>query len=237
MLSCEVKNYFSFADSFAGQPIPKFSDLNQFGRQGTYSALMTKGFTRYACIRSQGDGGTLQAPGSAVQLLVPEDLDVLVMGHAHTDVKQFLEIVPEEECFVSPVAEYHCTFKEAKQKSFSLRVPHCVKNTEHLQHVRVRHGDIHRNICFEDVPRAQRNTLNQECYFEVDENYITIYTTHFSQFVCSVCKKVCCGDGKAFIFGGLSPLAFAPPLSAAVRLYICSPLFRIEDYRMVRINL
>ena len=225
------KQLFFIAGISAWKP---FRKGNEFNGHGTYSALMTKGFTRYSCVRAHGNGATLQAPGSAVQLLVPEDLNVLVMGHAHTDVKQFLQVVPENECFVSPVAEYHCTFKEAKRGWFCLRVPHCVKNRHHLKHIRVRHGDTHKNIPFEEVPRVRDNTSGENCYFEVNENHITIHTTHFSQFVCSICKKVCCGDGKAFVFGGLSPIAFAPPLTAAVRLYVCSPLFRIEDYRMVR---
>ena len=181
----------------------------------------------------QGNDCILQGPKSSVKLHIPQDLDAVAMGHAHTDVKPFLHVIPEGECLVSPVAEYHYTAKKTKYAWFRLQIPHCVKKKEHLRDIIVRHGDIHKDVPFSEVPRCE--TLDTDCYYEVDEKHIIIYTTHFSQFTCTLCKKVCCGDGKAFIFGGLSPLAFTP-LTAALRLYMCSPLYKIDDYRLVSVN-
>ena len=226
-------NQFLSVDKVGELPIQKeIPKIQRVSSRGTYSALIRKNSTTYACTRVQRNSFTLQGPNSSVKLHVPPDVDAVVMGHAHTDVKPFLHVIPGNECLVSPVAEYHCTPKEGKDVWFRIQIPHCVRK-KHLQYVTVRHGDIHSNVAFSEVPMEK--TPQTDCYFELDEDKITIYTTHFSQFICTQCENMCYGDGKAFTFGGLSPLAFTP-LTAALRLYMCSPLFKIDDYRMVGVN-
>ena len=188
---------------------------------------MAKNFKKYTGVQVQNNGGVLQGPNSSVKLFIPKRLNAFVMGHAHTDVKPFLHLIPDGECLVSPIVDYNCTFNREKPNGtwFKIVVPHCIRKKQHLKNVKVRHGDIYKNVPFVEVP-------TDVCHFEVDEQNITIFTRHFSQFICTGCEKVCQGDGKAFIFGGLSPLEYKP-LKAALRLYMCSPLHRIDDYRLV----
>ena len=189
--------------------------------------MMDKDFKKYTGVRVQGNGGILQGSNSSARLFLPKRLNAFVMGRVHTDVQPFIHLIPDGECLVSPIVDYSCTFNEEKPNGtwFKIVVPHCIRKKKHLKNVKVRHGDIYKNVPFVEVP-------TEECHFEVDEGNITIFTRHFSQFVCTGCEKVCHGDGKAFIFGGLSPLEYKP-LKVTLRLYVCSPLYRIDDYRSV----
>ena len=210
--------------------IPQFDDeKREILDEGKCSVVMQKDFKNYAGVRVRGNGAVLQAPGSAVKLTAPTGLDAFVMGHVHTDPKPFLHLIPDAECLVSPVVDYHCFFNEDKPGSawFKVKIPHCITKKKILKTVKVRHGDIYKNVPFTEVPSA-------DCHFEVDEQYVTIFTRHFSQFICTSCAKVCHGDGKAFIFGRMSSLTYTP-LNAALRLYVCSPLYRIDDYRQVHV--
>ena len=198
------------------------------GSEGTYAALLKKGFKTYACTLVKGNKATLNIPNSATELHIPEDIDAFVMGHSHTNVTPFLQHMPDSECLVSPIADYHMVYSGVKagEKLFKIRIPHCVRNTEDLKHIRVRHGDVYRNVPFTIVPSESVYVLESE---------VVVYTTHFSQFFCTSCKKTCHRDGKAFIFGTLSPPK-CTPVTSALRLYLCSPLFGIVDYKMVIVS-
>ena len=76
-------------------------------------------------------------------------LEALVYGHANTGLQHFLPHIPEDECLVAPIAEYHCVYKNANQDKneylFEIMVPHCVRDRDALSSIRVRHGDIYKN--------------------------------------------------------------------------------------------
>ena len=138
----------------------------------------------------------LQGPGSDVQLHIPEGLHGFISGHAHTDPTPFLDHIPESDCLVSPIAEYNCSFTSSCPKRlFEIIVPHCVRNQEFSQHIRVWHGDTHNKTPFLD-----------KSTFVVDEKYIKIQTYGFSQFFCTIpgCQESCYGNPKAFIFGRIT---------------------------------
>ena len=168
----------------------------------------------------------MRLPASEVELHIPKELDAFFVGHVHTNPKDFLHIIPGGECLVSPIVEFQCIPETSPLKStwFRIDVPHCLQPQD-IKKLKVRHGDIRKNIPFAEVP-------SNDCYFRVYEKYVTIFTRHFSQFVCTSCEKICHGEGKALIFGSNSPAGYLPK-TASLRLYVCSPLFRIADYKMV----
>ena len=187
----------------------------------TPSALIQKGYRTYTGMRVFGQGGVLKCPDSAVELLIPAGLSGFVMGHIHTDVKPFIHAIPNEECVIAPVVEYHVTMKTLKAKSsrFQIKIPHCLTKPEDLETVVVRHGYIHTNRKFEKLPLPAS-------FFELDEKFITIYTSSFSQFICTSCNRTCYGQGKAFVFGNILQYPDKRP-TASVRLYVCSPLYQL----------
>ena len=169
-----------------------------------------------------GKEAVLQGPGSDVQLHIPEGLYGFISGHAHTDPTPFFKVIPKAECLVSPIVEYNCSFaRNCSKQLFEIKVPHCVRNRKQIQHIRVWRGDIHKKLPF-----------TKHTQYRVHDKHLTINTSRFSQFICTVCSESCHGNAKAFIFGRISPLRYLP-IYSALRIYMCSPLYDIADFKRV----
>ena len=191
----------------------------------SYITSFHKGHKTFYGTRVYGSGTILKAPDSDMRLHVPPDVEAFVYGHAHTGIQHFLPHIAEDECLVAPIAEFHCVYKNEKldqsKNPFKITIPHCVSDRDALSSIRVTHGDIYKNKPFQEIN-----------WFQVDDSYITIYTSSFSQFICTSCQRICYGHGKAFVFGNLIKYPSLQPLSS-VRLYLCSPLYNIKDFRKV----
>ena len=233
---------------------------------GSHSVEFQKGRRTYFGVRVHGTGGILQNKASNVLLYISKGLHAFVYGYIHTDPGPFLQEIPEDHCLVAPIVEYHYEATNDlsnRQLFFKIKVPHCVTRKEDLRFIRVQQGDIHNDIPFTQLEltavgeieidkwanlkftRANWSYLRvsqftqlptSSSYFQVDNKYITIYTRHFSQFICTSCAQVCRGQGRAFMFGKITPRKTSEPKAdptASLRLYICSPLHKIRDYREV----
>ena len=134
----------------------------------SYITSFHKGHKTFYGTRVYGSGTILKAPDSDMRLHVPPDVEAFVYGHAHTGIQHFLPHIPEDECLVAPVAEYHCVYKnEGQDKNedpFKIMIPHCIRNRDALSSIKVRHGDIYKNKPFHEIT------------YRVDESYITIFT-------------------------------------------------------------
>ena len=98
--------------------------------------------------------------------------------------------------------------------------------------VKVRCGNIHGNIPFEEICRRS-SEYDTEPYFEVTKKHIVIHTDHFSQFVCSTCSKACdCIMG--FPFGSFVPKEDINMTTASIKVVLCPSLYNIEDFWEVR---
>ena len=177
----------------------------------------------YCGIKVNGKSAVLQGSKSAVKLYIPEGIHGFISGHAHTDPTPFLNVIPESECLVSPIVEYNCFFRSNCRPNglFIIKVPHCVQDQKQFQYIRVRHGDIYNKTPF-----------YEKCAFTVDDQFINIHTSTFSQFICTVCSQSCSGNPKAFIFGRITPVRYFP-IYSALRIYMCSPLYDILDFEQV----
>ena len=186
------------------------------------SVTFHKGYKLFCGIYVNGQSTLLQGPESDVKLHIPEGLHGFISGHAHTDPTPFLNIVSESECLVSPIVEYNCSLAINFRKGlFVVKVLHCLRNKNEFPNIRVRHGDIYNGVPFVEIGS-----------FTVDEKYITIETTGFSQFICTVCSERCYGNPKAFLFGRITSLRYLP-IKSALRIYRCSPLYDIMDFEQV----
>ena len=211
---------------YLSSDIPEMTDSDI----GTYSATINRGYKQFCGIRVRRNRAVLQGPKSDVKLHIPDGLVGFISGHMHTDPTPFIHAIPESECLVAPIVDYTtCTEKPCFTNWFKIVIPHCIDNKEDRKHVRVRHGDIYKNIPFSEIP-------SDDWFFVVRGQDIIIYTKHFSQFICTSCKKVCQAEAKAFIFGSIPSLQYRP-IRAAVRLYITSPLYQIQDYNKVCLNI
>ncbi len=176
-----------------------------------YKMYMTKNHKSYFGTRTNGERQTFQSEHSQVELCIPGGKPTLVIGHIHTDFNKFLNVIPSNECFISPIPDFtnlpeNPNADEAfSRKRFIIKIPHCIKRTDQLKHIKVRQGDIHTGEDFRVISQKPRNsTINPastRTYYEVDKHFVTIYTCQFSQFVCTSCQKTCDGNVTALLFG------------------------------------
>ncbi len=182
---------------------------------------------------------TLTAPNSGVSLHVPKTT-ATILCHIHTSPSAFLDIIPDSECLIGPIPEFHSIVHGVNDSYldtwYTIRIRHCIQNKDKLKHIRVRHGDIYKTGQFSMVPCHTTDLKNIDasidCYYHADTEYVTIHTRHFSQFICTTCEKMCDGKAKTFLFGSHLPVE-VPFMITNVRVYVCSPLYDIEDYRKV----
>ena len=199
--------------------LPKGYDSKEVAGSVTFH----KGYKLFCGICVNGETTVLQGPKSDVKLRIPKGLWGFIYGHAHTDPTPFLSVLPESECLVSPIVEYNCFLRSNfREGLFVIKIPHCVQDQKQFQNIRVWHGDIHKKTSF-----------HKKCTFTVDEHFVNIQTSTFSQFFCTLCSHSCYGNPKAFIFGRINPLRYLP-IYSALRIYMCSPLYDILDFEQVK---
>ena len=204
---------------------------------GSCPMTMVRNHKRYIGTVCRGKARKLQAPGSDVSLEIPEgSRGVYVMG-AHTDVSRFKSFVAEEECFVSPVVEIlHKTEDDAVEpESHTVRIPHCLSDASQLELIRVRRGRSSNNAPFRHISPKDKFHISDDQYF-VDRNYITILSRQFSEFICTSCKNTCKGTIRLFLFGNLNTWGKKNVTTVKMKSFLCSPLFRINEFRQVGIS-
>ena len=198
---------------------------------------MMKNGKKYIYRRANGRATVLKDVISEVQLSIPDDVYGLVMGHTHVSFSSFHDSVPGKECFVSPIPEYH--FIPDREESngsadpwFIIEIPHRVKS-KLLKSIRVRQGDMWKNVPFELVPKQTTLPKGSNAWCKITNRKIIVYTTHFSQFVCTTCEKSCKGQVKTMVFGSL--FLCNRDLITSVAIYMGSYLYDIADFRKVHI--
>ncbi len=208
-----------------------------------HSISLTKGGRRYIGTATYGLSCTLQEEVSDVKLTIPAGLHCNVIGHIHTHTQDILKQIPDGECLIAPVPDYTSVIKHKQtgQEMFEIKLKHCVEEQQDLKNILVRTGDIHNNIPFSSIPRAtffrpqgyfpylERPV---QSYYKVDDTYITIYTQHFCQFLCTLCSEECKGEVQALLFGSHF-MVNDSTLAHVSMLYLCGPLFSINDFKKV----
>ena len=188
---------------------------------------------------SQGKAKTLQAPKSDVSLNVPDGVHAVLKGCVHTNHLRFKKAIPENECIISPMVEFHehpLGNKENQSKpQYIIRIPHCIPDKTHWKYIKVRYGDISSDNPFTYIPKKKpwNKWRIGPVFYEIDQYFITIHTTHFTDFICSVCQNLCCLHAvMLFLFGSIRTPA---PSRSVVEIhpFLCSFLYNIKDYRHV----
>ena len=181
----------------------------------------------------EGDDVTVQDVKSAVSVEVPKDVEGTLWQKVHTEFSRFKGVVPDEECFVGPVVELHLKpllKEEIGQHLYRIKIPHCLTSKKQITSVKVRMGDIRRKKLFEELPIKMHSYDTAPCY-EVDDQHITIYTTHFCQFVCSACHNACGSYIMGFRLAPQVPMMMTktPPLLSWCICVALSIIYLIFD--------
>lgn len=202
---------------------------------GACPATTHKGHRAVVATVSLGESRTLQAPGSDVSGTIPENTPGVLLLRVQTDLSSWSDVVPQEECFISPAVEVaFLQSKETKQNShFALRLPHCLTENNLLSSVKVRKRDTFDTI--REIPPNSAVDLpeDQEACFKADDTHVTIFTRSFSKFVCTSCQNICAAAVIIFLFGRLDVWPDTETTTAAVQVFCCGPLYRIVDFKQV----
>ncbi len=202
-------------------------------------AMMHKGSQAYLATTVSGHPVTLRGPSSDVKVDIPGGIHGILVGHVELNPGLFLQYIPQNECIITAIPDFKFTATKEiehtlKRPKFQIRLKHTIDNVEDLKYIRVRHGDIHKDIDFDLIPHNDNNPEGNEIYWEADINFITITTNGFSQFLCTSCKKLCDTRLAAFVSGAMKDLGSC---IVAETVLIISPLqFTTKDYKLVSLS-
>ena len=179
---------------------------------------------------------TVQAPDSEVSVTIWDGVRAILCQKVHTEFSQFREKIPKDECMIGPVVELYLTNQceeNSKSKKYKIKIPHYLETEEQLSSVKVRCGDVNQDIAFTEL-RRKFTSCDVMPYYKVDTTHIIIYTDNFSQFICSVCgKNESCHSIMVFPYGSISQQKEDNTTRTKVKVYLCSPLYKIEDFKKV----
>ncbi len=176
----------------------------------------------------------LKGDNSSVKLEIPKGLFGTIKCCIHTDIAPFLSQIPQSECLVAPIPEYHFTKSAHFQREEILPFRVLMQtpfNKMNKATFRLRHGDIYNSPkkAFDIVQKEPMST--DICCYSIEDGRIVIMTRTFSQFICTSCQKVCNAGARAFIFGGITKTPAR--IYTNIRVYLCGYLFKLDDFKMV----
>ena len=177
---------------------------------------------------------TIQGPNSEVLLHVPEGVHGAVLANIHTNHAKFLDHIPPNDCVVSPICEYHLEpaieSKLATDVTYILQVPHIIWDIQEVQNkIKIQHINIERATTVNGG-----NLCKKPERYEIDEKYVSIYTTHFCAYIVTAKDVDCCsGNANVLLFGDLSQDPEKEGSEATVKVYFSSIHFEIRDYESV----
>ena len=203
--------------------------LKESWPKGLFPMVMFQNHLQYAGTVINGEKTVVKDKNSGISLFIPKGVRGFLVQCVHTDLRPFETFVPKAECFISPVVEIHCDeikrTKAGRGAWYCLQVPHCLHGS--FYQIKVRCGDQAKSLSFVEVPHGQ---LQEEegIFYEVDKRYIRVYSTHFCQIICTSCKQTCSSFILALPFGSLHQ--FDDETIVKIKLYLCSALYKIEDF-------
>ena len=135
-----------------------------------------------AVARSQAS--TLKGYNSEVQLHIKEGCPKRAyLMEVRTDLSNFGAIIPDDECFISPVVEVLAP-AETRTSHYILKIPHCLDRNNDKTKVKVRLIHENRNPAVVEVPIGDAGAL----YYDIDDRFIELHTTHFCKVICTICQ-------------------------------------------------
>ena len=139
---------------------------------------------RYLATVAKGEATNLQGDKSDVKLEIKEGCpERAYLMEVRTDLSSFESIIPDDECFISPVVEILAP-AETNTSQYILRIPHCLDEDDDKCKVKVRMIHENRNPAVVEVPKGNAGNL----YYDIDDRFIELHTTHFTKVLCTICQ-------------------------------------------------
>ena len=121
-----------------------------------------------------------------------------------------------------------------------MRIPHCLNEDDDRTKVKVRLVHENRVPAVVEVPKGNAGAL----YYDIDDRFIELHTTHFCQVICTICQTPyhCRGRINSFWFANFDsrPLKLTPSVEVSnflhdveIRPYFGGIIHTIVDFRKV----
>ena len=180
---------------------------------------------RYLATVAKGEAISLQGDKSDVKLEIKQGCPKRAyLMEVRTDPLSFESIVPDDECFISPIVEVLAP-AETSTSSYTLRIPHCLDEDDDRTKVKVRMVHENRNPA---VVEVSKGNAAGPLYYDINARFIELHTTHFTKVVCTICKKPyhCRERINNLWFANFDPLN-----NVEIRPYFGGMLYKIVDFR------
>ena len=146
--------------------------------------ITTRKGRRYLATVAKGETISLQGDKSDVKLDIKEGCPKRAyLMEVRTDLSSFESIIPDNECFISPIVEVLAP-AETNTSSYILRIPHCLDEYDDKSKIKVRMIHENRNPAVVEVPKGNAGAL----YYDIDDRFIKLHTTHFTKVICTICQ-------------------------------------------------
>ena len=142
---------------------------------------------KYIATVTRGKGTSLQGENSGVKLEIKAGCPRRAyLMEVRTDLSNFGSIIPDDECFISPIVEVLAP-AETSTSSYILTIPHCQDEYDDRTKVKVR--IIHENgsPAVIHVPTGPIKT-NGAVFFKIVPRFIEVHTSHFCKVICTICQ-------------------------------------------------
>ena len=166
--------------------------------QSSCPMTTTKKGSRYLATVAKAEAISLQGDKSDVKLEIKEGCPKRAyLMEVRTDLSNFGSIIPDDECFISPIVEVLAP-AETSTSSYTLRIPHCLDEDDDRTKVKVRMIHENRHPAVVEVPKGNAGAL----YYDIDNRFIELHTKHFCQVICTICQTPyhCRGRISSFWF-------------------------------------
>ena len=205
---------------------------------------------QYFATVNKGEATSLQGDKSDVKLEIKDGCPKRAyLMEVRTDLSKFRSIIPNDECFISPIVEVLVP-AETSSSSYILKIPHCLRHKVANSKIRVRMICENRNPAVVEVPRGDAGTL----YFDIDSKFIELHTTHFCLVICTICQTPfhCLETISSYIFAKFNTDTRNTTMGendsgspqtqvhirhdVEIRPYFCGVVQRLVDFREVKQN-
>ena len=191
--------------------------------------LTTRKGRRYLATVAKGKTTSVQGDKSDVKLEIKEGCPKRAyLMEVRTDLSSFGSIIPDDECFISPIVEVLAP-AETSTSSYTLRIPHCLDEDDDRTKVKVRLVHENRNPAVVEVPKGNAGAL----YYDIDDRFIELHTTHFCEVICTICQTPyqCRGKINSFWFARFDTEHQGAHVE--IRPYFGGVLHTIVDFKQV----
>ena len=193
---------------------------------------------RFLVTVAKGKTTNLQGDKSDVKLEIREGCpERAYLMEVRTDPSSFESIIPDDECFISPIVEVLIP-AETSTSSYILRIPTCPQEEDDRAKVKVRMVHENRISAVVEVPPKEKCT-DGVLFYDIDSSFIELHTKHFCLVICIICQNPyhCRGRINSFWFARFDTQAPEQSLSfkhdVEIRPYFSGVLHATADFRKV----